>query len=333
MDERSWHILKHLIDEYVVTAKPVSSDSIKQQWPHRSLSSATIRAVMADLLEGGYLSKAHHSSGSIPTEQGLRTFVNRLDHVSVRPSDRRRLSRITEGSRTMGAILSKLSGQMAVVSVPKFLGSVCRELGLVRCSVGCFLAYIVSSKGEVQHTLVHMNFDLEPIELQRVENYLNAKVSGKSFLRARMDIQEDLRQNKINYQYWQRHALEIGDKTLANNGQEITVDGASRLACQPEFADNTRLKTLLAAIEDKTAVLALMDKVVTSQGVHVSLGSEHCMPEVAELACVGSSASDTAGNTTAVSLIGPMRMDYRRWMPLMRLANDMVIAHLHHRSF
>lgn len=320
LDARARSILQIAVEAYIDEAQPVSSATVLRRGTALALSSATIRTVMADLEAQGLLYQPHTSAGRIPTEQGLRVYLE-LMNPKLHPWDRSRLEQATVQSDptefpvALGQGLAVLSGQVAVVAVPRFVGSRFREVGLVRLDPGRFVAYFVSPGGLVQQKLVEVDFDLTGEELTSVQNFLNEKLRDRSPEAVRALVREELAQAEALRDSMRLHALEICRQVLPEPEMRVHVEGAVRLVDQPEFADVEKLRAVLRALEDKTALLRLLDRILDGSGVNVLLGSQ----EVPELACVGAGLTTPTGQS-AISLLGPLRMDYGRLVPMVSYA-------------
>ena len=330
LDPRSHAVLNAIVESYIDDAQAVSSGSVAQRLHHLGLSPATIRNVMAELETAGLLHQPHPSAGRVPTDQGLRVYLDSLGETRVRRSDRAHLESITASAEpsvvpaTIGQSLAELSGQVAVVGVPRFLGTRCKEVALVRYDARRFVAFFVSPGGLVQQKLVDVDFDLDQEELLQAQNFLNDKLKTLTVTELRALIRLEMEKNLVAVDNLRRQALTIGARALpepvANEKLELIVEGASHLVGQPEFADPRHLRNLLEAIEDRNALLLLLQRILDGGGVKVVLGSEHQVRPLEEVTCVGSTWVGPAGQPAAVTLLGPARMDYGRLMPLVGYA-------------
>jgi len=326
LDGRARDILQVIVEAYIDEAQAVSSAAVARRGRALRLSPATIRSVMAELEELGLLTQPHTSAGRIPTELGLRTYLDGLMSPKLHPWDRSRLDATLQGGdlaefpSSLGQSLAGLSGQVAVVAVPRFLGTRFREVGLVRCATGRFLALFVSPGGLVQHKLVEVDFDLKETEITWVQNFLNERLRALTLAEARALVQQELGRAEALRDTLTRQAFAICEQALPSSELRLLVQGAARLVEQPEFADVEKLRSVLRAIDDHAALLELLDRVLDGDGVQVVLGSEHQLGEATALACVGSRWQSGNGDSGAVSLIGPQRMDYGRLVPMVRYA-------------
>ena len=332
LDRRSNAILQLIVEAYIHDAQPVSSSGVARRYPELKLSSATIRGVMADLEAAGLLLQPHANSGRIPTERGLRAYVDGLTNPRLRPWDRTRLEAAANQeaksfTSVLGQTLSGLTGQMVMLSVPRFYGARIREVGLVRCDVGRILAYFVSPGGWVQQKLVKVGFDVSADELQTIQNYLNERVNSRTLSEVRRSIQDELANTHASRDQLQDQALAIAARLFPNDAAgdvvDVIVEGTSHLLDQPEFADLAKLRALLRTVEEKATLLALLQRILDNTGVVVMLGSEHRLQDVPDLACVGCASDAASGPRTAISLLGPSRMDYGRLVPLVQYATEL----------
>ena len=328
LDRRSNSILQVIVETYIHNAQPISSSTVVKHTPKLGFSAATIRTVMAELESLGLLHQAHTSAGRVPTERGLRAYLDNLVSPKLRPWDRTRLEAAATSNAAsypahLGQILSGLSGQMVVVAVPRFLGSHLREVGLVRCEAKRFLAYFISPNGLVQQKLLEADFDATPEELLRIQNYLNERLANRTLAEVRVLIQEELEEARGSSDLLRQQAMEIGQSLLPDVSLEILVEGASNLLDQPEFADLRKVRAVLRTIEEKEALLRLLARILDNTGVKVMLGSEHRLRDVPELACVGCAWEGLTGRKTAISVLGPSRMDYGRLVPLVQYASQL----------
>jgi heat-inducible transcriptional repressor len=326
LDPRSRAILNAVVEAYIDDAQPQSSAAVAQRLHHLAVSPATIRNVMAELETAGLLHQPHTSSGRVPTDQGLRVYLDGLGDLRLRKSDRARLEATAANVQpqglplTLGQSLADLSGQVAVVGVPRFVGTRFKEVALVRYDAHRFVAFFVSPGGLIQQKLVEVEFDVDAEELLQAQNFLNDRLRTHTVNELRTLIQLELEKNRQAVDSLRQQALELGARALPervqNDELELIVEGASHLVGQPEFANPRQLRALLEAIEDRRALLQLLQRILDSAGVKVVLGSEHNVRPLEDVTCVGSTWHGPAGQPVAVTLLGPARMDYGRLMPL-----------------
>lgn len=329
-------ILQCIVASYIHNPQPVSSSMVATGELGVNLSTATIRAVMAELEREGFLTQPHKSAGRIPTAHGMRAYLDHFVEYRLHPWDRSRLeaSALCKDSETvvtqLGQALSALSGQMAVVSVPAFAGSRLREVGLVRLDKKRVLAYFISPQGTVQQKLVLLDFDPSASELEKTQNFINSQLTHKTLTDLRSYLQAELEAEKASCDAFHARMMRLSQKLLPIPSLKIVVEGTTQLLEQPEFTDLPTLRALLRTIEEKQRVLRLLDELLSGSGVQVMLGSEHAPQEMQHMAYVGCSWSKQHDARAAISLWGPLRMDYGRVMPLVHYASQ-VLEHFWER--
>ena len=199
LSKRNRHILTSVINEYILTAEPVGSRKITKKY-NIDLSPATIRNVMSDLEEMGFLYQPHTSAGRVPTEGALRFYVNSILKVkSLNPVERKRIRRRYQFSeleasdviKQTSEVLSILSHHMSLISAPKLIGTILRHIEFIKISRNRILVIFVSQSGFVQNRIIEDCEDISQDELDKYTNYLNETLVGLSLEELRVKIEED----------------------------------------------------------------------------------------------------------------------------------------------
>ncbi len=327
LSPRDREVLRAVLEIYLETGDAVSSLAVAKRVSGLKASPATIRNVMADLEHRGLLQQPHTSAGRVPTEGGLRLYLDALLSPKLRPWDRTRLEAAAGDDSSPSSLsqgLAGLSGQLTIVAVPSFLGARFREIGLMRVDAGRFAAFFVAPSGVVQQTMVEVDFDLSSEELQRIQNFLNDRLRDRNLEEVRIILRDELADDHDQYDTLRKRAATIGQRVVPQPGTELYVGGQANLVDQPEFSDHERLKSLLRTIEEKSALLALLQRVVEGPGVKVLLGSDHEVREMLGVAAVGAYSATPSGESAAVTILGPTRMDYGRLVPLVDYASTLL---------
>ncbi len=334
LDSRQIEVLRTIVEAYIATAQPVSSGTVTAKAQKLGLSSASIRSIMSDLERRGLLRKPHKSSGRVPTQSGLRLYLNFGQARHIRPGDRRILDAFEAKSEPVALAhglaqqLSALTGQTTVVAVPHLTQSKITEIGLVQCTSQTLICYFVSQNGRVQQTMVDLEEDVGELNLPSIQNYLNHKLAGHNLEQIRSILAQELSSERARYDDIMRAGATIGQRALPPAELEVCIEGTSHLAAQPEFADAAMLRKLLAAIEEREVILTLIDELLAHPGVQVVLSSEHSLEGLGELSVVSSSLGHAfGGRSPAIGLLGPARMNYRRLIPMMGYATELLRKH------
>jgi heat-inducible transcriptional repressor len=321
---RGRRLLFALISEYLATGEPVSSSALVRG--HEiELSSASVRAVLAELEAQGYLLKPHTSAGRVPTEAGLRAFVDALLASHELPGEalaaiERRFRDVEPGLeptlRHAGKVLAEVTGSAAVIVAEPGHAWVLHELRFIGLRPGEVLAVIVGSNGAVQNRILRTDEPLSPAELDRVNNLLQSILGGRSLAQVRQLLAEQLDQERGDFDPSTRLALSLGQRALAQverGAAEVFVEGQAQLIGLPDFADIERARQVLRTLEDKARLVELLDRTLAAPGIQVLIGSEDAAMGAGELSLVA-----TQFGSGSLGVIGATRMDYPSVVPIVR---------------
>ena len=334
IDDRATHVLRYIVDEYVATAEPVGSRTISKKMG-QALSPATIRNIMADLEEMGFLAQPHTSAGRIPTGLGFRYYIDNLLHLrnlAQGEVDRLQLAAQEDGAtadelvRQMSRLLSNMARQASVVIVSRPDQHRLRSVNVMRAAVDKILLVAVMQGGFVQHRLIDGEPDLTAGELEKINAYLNELAGGLTLPQLRVRILAELQQEKARYDKVMHRALTVGARALSDSGPgEVFVEGRANILDQPEFAEDVqRLKRILRAFEEKTVIFRLLDRAMASQAIQVSIGPENPVEDMGDVSVVASGYRQGPSAVGSIGLIGPVRMDYSRVIPLVEYTANLL---------
>lgn len=336
LNERSRQILQAIIEDYTASGEPVGSRTVARCGI--GLSPATVRNVMADLEELGYIYSPHTSAGRVPTEKGYRFYLSSL--LQVRELSRREQEQIRQHYqfedlqaedrlRQACRLLSTTSRYAGILMVPKFTSTVFRRIEFVRLSASKSLAVFVTRSGMVQHKVIEVPEPLRQSQLDEITNYLNQEFSGLTVQQMKARIAAEIAEERALYDRLQRQALLLSSWALQDElGGQVFIEGASNILDQPEFADLGRMKRLLRAFEQKSLLVELLDKTQQVEGVQIFIGSHEEYSEIEGCSLVTASYSNRQGTTGTLGIIGPIRMPYPLVIPLVgytaRLVSDIL---------
>jgi heat-inducible transcriptional repressor len=328
LSPRAQEILAAVVREYIVTGDAVASRTLVQRHGIQQ-SSATVRNVMAELEEHGLLAQPHTSAGRVPTDAGLRFYVDRLMQVrelSAREKQeirgRFQLSQVElqELLREISSVLSELSQQCALVLVPRTEASLLSRLEFVFMRQDQLIAVLVMDSGKVVNRLLHVAEPLSPSELEGVHRYLNELCRGKSLAAIRTLVQGELDDEQAGLDRLRNRALTLGAQAVADEASdEVVVQGQSRLLDSPVGNDPAQVRALLRAIDEKKLILRLLDDTIRADGVQVFIGAETREEQMRSLAMVASAYGGVTPLGT-LGVIGPSSMDYPRVIPVVDFA-------------
>ena len=321
MDPRARHLLKTLVERYIAEGEPVGSRALSKV-SGLELSPATIRNVMADLEELGYIASPHTSAGRIPTPKGYRFFVDSLLVVQpLREVEIHRLEgelaagRPTELVSAAASLLSQLTQFAGVVAVPKRREASFRHLEFLRLSEHRVLLIIVTPEGEVQNRVLHTARPYTHSELVEATNMFNQQFAGLPFPEVRTRLGADLRALREDIATLMSAAVEAGEGALAGT-DDVVVAGQRNLISGDLVTDMGRLKRLFEVFEQKTSLMHLLDVSHNAQGVQIYIGGESGLVPLDEMSVVTAPYEVDGQVVGTVGVIGPTRMAYERIIPI-----------------
>jgi heat-inducible transcriptional repressor len=324
LSARSRQVLYHCVTEYVATGEPVGSRTLSKK-AGLDLSPASIRNVLADLEELGYLRQPHTSAGRVPTDRAFRLFIDGLMQVRQLTTEeevsiRERFASIEPGQNVMretGKLLSELTGTAAVVLAPRAETLVLHQLRFIRTSPDEVLAVLVMKNGSVQNRFLSATLT-EP-ELQRIHNLLDDVVEGRSLGDLRELFERRLQSERVQHDDLRRTAFSLGGaamKEAAGTETDLVIEGQERLLDKPEFHDSGQVRRLVTALDAREQLVKLLDLAMGGKGGHVIVGEEIGDIGGGRLAVVGAAYTAHGQAVGTVAVIGPTRMDYPRVLPL-----------------
>ena len=324
LTERSRHILEAIIEDYIISAEPVGSRTISRRHG-LSLSPASVRNVMADLEEMGFLTSPHASAGRVPTDKAYRFYVDSLVGSSRIAREEREEIRmrcsltgrdIGEVLKETSRMLSSISHYMGIVVAPSFTANVFRHIEFLKLGGKRLLAIFVSQNGTVQNKIIETDEELQFADLTRMSNYLDDLLKGLTITQVKNKILEEMREEKIRYDVLLANALKFSQQTLEGTDAEVFIEGQANILEQPEFADVAKMKEIIRAFEEKGQLLALLERSMAAEGVQIFIGSESHLNRMSGMSLV-TSTYVTGKNTLGIlGVIGPTRMGYAKVIPI-----------------
>ena len=332
LGERPREIFRKLVEEYLASGEPVGSRTLSQKLP-LTLSPASIRNVMADLEAMGLLYAPHTSAGRVPTERGLRLFVDGLLEIGeLAPNERAAIeARISETGRGVEdvltqatVLLSGLSRCAGLVVAPK-QDAVLKHVEFVSIAPGKALVVIVGEDGQVENRLIGLPMGLPTSALAEASNYLSARLRGRTLDAARAEIVAELEGARDELDALTAKVVSEGLATLASPGAKsaaeekvLIVRGTSHLLDTVEAqTDLERVRTLFDDIERKNDLIGLLELAKDGDGVRIFIGSENRLFSLSGSSIVAAPYANAAGKIVGViGILGPTRLNYARIIPM-----------------
>jgi heat-inducible transcriptional repressor len=343
LNERAQLLLKALIENYIRDGQPVGSRTLSRD-SGLSLSSATIRNVMADLEDLGFVASPHTSAGRIPTDKGYRFLVDTLlklkplHHDEIEEIERRLASEAANGRslvQTVSQMLSSVSHMAGLVTLPNPNYISLSQIEFITLSENRALAIMVMSNREVQNRIVQLDRFYSAEELRRAANYLNEAFSGRSLPDVRAQLLAQLQETRQSMDQLMQDAIGVAQKvfdTQADERVEYVIAGETNLMGFAELSNVDRLKRLFEAFNEKHDILKLLDSCLRADGIQIFIGQESGHRILDDISLV--TAPYMLGNQVVgvLGIIGPTRMAYERVIPLVDLTAKLLGSALNARK-
>ena len=344
LTHRAKRILNAVVQEYLHTGDAVGSRTVTRRYGI-DLSPATVRNVMADLEDLGLLTQPHTSAGRIPTNLGLRFFIDSLLKVrSISAKEREEIrGRYDLDATDLDAVLQKTSRMLAdlaqqatIVITPMPERQRLDHVEFVRLPnlSGQVLAILVTAGGQVENKLFRAELPNDSSFLERVNNYLNERIAGKTLEEIRHTVLEELGVDKSQLDELAIQALRLGRAAFTSDsapsvivsGQAHLLDQSASQAVTGQSADDrvARLQKLLGVLEEKERIVRLLDRTLEAQGIQVWIGAETPFSEVADVSVVATPYGPDDRPVGSIAVIGPTRMNYSKVIPLVDFTAELV---------
>lgn len=330
---RQGAVLRAIVSAYVDEALPVGSRSLARALP-LSLSPASIRGTMAELTRLGLLDQPHTSAGRVPTELGLRIFVDELLAGAPEVADDEPALAGTLGEsdpeglmRAACVVLSTRTRQLGFAVPPRVEREPLRHVSLVRLSSEQVLVVLVSQSGAAHQRTIEERGRHDQVELDRVASEVNRRVAGRTLAEVREVLAREARQLRSQADRLRTRALRLAALALEPaglTGIDLVIGTRLALLDQPEFRDPERVRSLFEALEAKERLVSILDKMLAARGVQVAFGAELDEPALRRCALVTATYGEGDSALGMLGVLGPSRMDFARVIPLVGTLSRLV---------
>ena len=340
LTEREKAILRHVIQQFILTASPVGSRNLAKK-ADIGLSPASIRNIMSDLEETGFLNHPHTSAGRVPTDKGYRFYVDTLMDPPILDNMQRDL--IAQGLEAMGGetedllkltstILSNLTNQLALVTYPKFEQAVLQKIQIVQLSSKRILVVVSVKSGLVKTITLELTVEIKRESIQNIERFLNERLSGLKFAEIRNTIEDRIKDfNRDEYKPIIRVFLESVDQIFTDKKitEKSYLSGTKNILMQPEFENHDHLQGVIELIEDKDIIIHLMDskRTGTLENVSITIGSESEHTKFSDYSVI-TKEYKVGDATGSLGVIGPKRMEYSKMVAAVVYVAEMLSEEL-----
>ena len=337
INERARILLKTLVERYIEDGEPVGSRALAR-FSGLDLSPASIRNIMADLEEMGYIASPHTSAGRIPTPRGYRLFVDTL--LTVKPLQQVEISQLegqlqVDNTQRLVAsashLLSDLTRFAGVVMAPRRRNGVFRHIEFLRLGENRLLLIIVTPEGDVQNRILATEQPYTASQLTEAANFLNQHFAGRDFDEIRRQLRADLRDLQDDISRLMARALDVGTEAVQEGGADVVISGERHLLDVADLSTNMdSLRRLFALFEQKTGFLQLLELSSRAQGVQIFIGGESGLVPLDECSVVTAPYEVDGQVVGTVGVIGPTRMAYERVIPIVDITAKLLSSALSH---
>jgi len=335
LDTRAQTLLKALVERYIADGQPVGSRALSKI-SGLDLSPATIRNIMSDLEEMGYVASPHTSAGRVPTPRGYRIFVDTLltvqhiDECSVQTRMRLPSQQPQKLISSAAQMLSSLSQFAGVVVSPR-RESIFQQIEFLRLSEKRILLVIVDPRGDVQNRLLLTESDYTPSQLIHSANYINQNYGGLSFDDVRVRLSGELNQLKNDMGRLMQAAVEAGSEVMADHSDDMVISGERNLLSVADLSSNmSSLRQMFDMFEQKTGLMQLLDVSSKASGVQIFIGGESNLVPMDEMSVVTAPYEVNGKIVGTLGVIGPTRMAYERVIPIVDITAKLLSNALSH---
>ena len=328
LQERQSKILVAVICNYISTAEPVGSRTIAKKYGF-GVSPATIRNIMADLEELGFLIQPHTSAGRIPTDKGLRFYVDHLGQTrrDLEEIGSLNIEEVLHGETELGnlmkkttGLLSRLSHQAGLVLAPNLKNTVCRHIDFIKLNNSQVLVIFISDSGLVHKRAIVLEKDISQDALDKISRLITTELMGLSLAKIRAKLVKMMETEKVQFDNLFAQAIQLSQQFFEGNtdDSELYVGGAFNIMNQPEFTDVEKMKHLFKAFEEKQLLIHILDQCLEEKeaGTRIIIGEENAIEDMQDLSFVLSSYNSGERTLGVVGIIGPKRMDYTQVIPI-----------------
>lgn len=323
-ERRNRQVLADIVRTYIETGEPVSSRAISHRF-EEPLSTATIRGVMADLEDGGYLYQPHTSAGRVPTAAAYRFFAQEIASqatLSVEDEEwiRREMAsgtNPTEFTERAGHVLAEVSKGVGIVVSPPLRMTVLEHARMWLLPDGRVVVVLISPGGSTRDKVLRPTRLFIQEELDTIAAFLNQNYSGWTLEAIRTDLLQKLATDRERYENIANSALTLCDPAVLGGqpGSEIYVEGTAQIVTAPEFADQAQLRELLAAIEEKHRLISVLNACIeTPEPVFVQIGVKEISQSGENIALISAPYMRNDQVQGSLGVLGPTRMHYERAM-------------------
>lgn len=326
LDPRAREVLREIVLQHIASGEPIGSRTLSK-CDKFHLSPASLRNVMADLEDLGFLAQPHTSAGRIPTDRGYRFFITHL--MKSRTLSQRERDSIDEEVRSAtemdevlhlsSSVLSKLSDQVGVVFMPTLLQFVIRSMDFILVAENKIMCVAVGTNGVVVNKVIETRFSFTRDELEKIGRFISVEFSGCTLDVVRRRLIRMTEQERAHHDQMLQKTISLGIEAVndvAPFEHDLYVEGAASILNKPDFADAASMRKTFLALQEKEKLVDILETCLSEEGLQILIGSESDFTQMHNFSIVARRYGSTSAPLGMVGIIGPMRMEYARMAPL-----------------
>jgi heat-inducible transcriptional repressor len=327
LDSRAREVLREIIVQHIASGEAISSRSLARCGRFQ-LSPASLRNVMADLEDLGYLMQPHTSSGRVPTDRGYRFFIDHLmNSRSLSEQERHSIDdqvshagEVDEVLQLTSRLLSKLTDQVGVVFMPTLMQFAVRSIDFILVAETRIMCVIVGANGMVVNKLVETRVPFSRDEVEKISRFITIEFSGMTLDAIRRRLIRLTEEERAQHDQMLQKTIALGIEAVNDvdhdENHELIVEGAASILTKPEFAGADSLRKTFLALQEKEKLIEILESFLAEDGLQILLGSESDFTQVHNFSIVARRYGTHSAPLGMVGIIGPMRMEYARMAPL-----------------
>jgi len=337
LSSRASSLLKTLVEIHIREGQPVASKSLQGE-SGLSVSSATVRNIMSELEEWGYLASPHTSSGRVPTAQGYRFFVDTL--LQIGPVEQGAVTALNAGLdpnrssaelvQTASNLLAQITYQTGIVTVPKPAAHQLRQIEFLPLSGNRVLAILVINERDVQNRIIELQQPMSEEELRLAAEFINQRYAGNDLSQVKTEIVREMAEARSRIDAYLSAALELANAAIdtPEPPENVVVAGEASLLNQALPGDMQKLRELFDAFERKRDLLELLERCSRADGIQIFIGEEAGFDVFGDFSVITAPYAQGTQSLGVLGVIGPTRMAYERVIPIVDVTARMLSAAL-----
>lgn len=326
LDSRARDVLREIVVQHIASGEAISSRSLAKCGRFQ-LSPASLRNVMADLEDLGYLAHPHTSSGRVPTDRGYRFFIEYLMKLRILTEHERHTiddqvshaNEIDQMLQLASRIVSHLTDQIGVVFMPTLLQFAVRSVDFIAVAEAKIMCVFVGTNGVVVNKVVETRVSFTRDELQDISRYITIEFGGLTLDAIRRRLIRLTEEERAQHDQMLQKTIQLGIEAVGEVApalRDLYVEGATSILSKPEFADAGALRKTFLALQEKEKLIHLLETCLVEDGLQILIGSESDFTQNHNFSIVARRYGTEGGPLGMVGIIGPMRMEYARMAPL-----------------